>query len=163
MFSEELLDCVVSLEEEELSLRIVEEDEAISMALEEELSMALEDKLSLQIVEEDEAISTALEEELSMTLEDKLSLRIVEDDEAISTALEEDNSSISVSLAEALSSPQATNIADKAKVPTKSFVSFMEPSIKSIYRITLTKKVRQAKTPNRAWRGLGNLVLYATN
>jgi hypothetical protein len=90
--------------------------------------MALEDKLSLRIVEDDEAISTALEEELSMTQEDKLSLRIVEDDEAISTALEEDSSSISVSLAEALSLSQATSIADRANAPTNSFVSFMEPS-----------------------------------
>lgn len=99
MFSEELLDCVVSLEEDELPLRIVEDDDAISMALEEELSMALEDKLSLRIVEEDEAISTALEE---------------------------DSSSISVSLAEALSLSQATSIADRANAPTNSFVKFMK-------------------------------------
>ena len=65
MFSEELLDCVVSLEEE------------LSMTLEEELSMALEDKLSLRIVEDDEAISTALEEDsssISVSLAEALSL-----------------------------------------------------------------------------------------
>ena len=75
-----------------------------------------------------------------MALELELSLRIVEEDEAISTALEEDSSSISVSLAEALSLSQATSIADKAKVPTKSFVKFIEPSVISIYRRNLINK-----------------------
>ena len=89
MFSEELLDCVVSLEEE---------------------------------------LSTALEEDVSMALELELSLRIVEEDEAISTALEEDSSSISVSLAEALSLSQATSIADKAKAPRENLAKVIKAS-----------------------------------
>ena len=123
MFSEELLDCVVSLEED--------------------VSMALELELSLRVVEEDEAISTALEEELSMTQEDKLSLRIVEEDEAISTALEEDSSSISVSLAEALSLSQATSIAVKAKAPRENLTKFIKTSRINLIGMNV-KKVRIA-------------------
>jgi hypothetical protein len=104
MFSEELLDCVVSLEEE---------------------------------------LSMTLEEELSMALEDKLSLRIVEEDEAISTALEEDSSSISVSLAEALSLSQATSNAVKAKAPRENLAKFIKTSRINLIGMNV-KKVRIA-------------------
>ena len=105
--------------------------------------MALELELSLRIVEDDEAISMALEEDVSMALELELSLRIVEDDEAISTALEEDSSSISVSLAEALSLSQATSIAVKAKTPRENLAEFIKTSKIDLIGMNV-KKVRIA-------------------
>ena len=97
----------------------------------------------MRIVEEDEAISMALEEDVSMALELELSLRIVEDDEAISTALEEDSSSISVSLAEALSLSQATSIAVKAKTPRENLAEFIKTSKIDLIGMNV-KKVRIA-------------------
>ena len=115
-------------------MRIVEEDEAISMALEEDVSMALELELSLRVVEDrachelDEVEAISLEEDCFTSF---------------AMTLEEDGSSNSVSLAEALSLSQATSIAVKAKTPRENLAEFIKTSKIDLIGMNV-KKVRIA-------------------